>query len=79
MKKAVNINHEFLQNFRWAQKQWTQLTRTHQGKWIAVFHNQVIASDKKISSVEERVKSLTKKKPFEDIPLLYVEDPHCIL
>lgn len=78
MKKKIRINREFLANLGWAHRQWAKLTRQYQGKWIAVFHDQVIASDKAISSVEKRVRRLTKKKPFEDIPLLYIEDPHCI-
>ena len=76
--KNIGINREFLKNFRWARKQWNELTALYQGNWVAVFHARVIASGKNIASVERKVKSITHKRPFQDIPLFYVEDPHCI-
>lgn len=77
MSKRLEIAKEFLDGINWIQLHRIELHREFQGRWIAVYHNKVVASGKTIDSVEKKALENTGASPRK-IPLVFMEDPHCI-
>lgn len=77
MGKKLEITKEFLKGYDWVQSHRLGLHKEYQGKWIAVYLDRVVASGKSFSSVEKKAIKITGV-PQTKIPLVYMEDPHCI-
>lgn len=77
MVKNLEITKEFIEGINWIQIHRPTLHKQYQGRWIAVYRNKVVAAGKSINSVEKRALGLTRA-PLIKIPLVFMEDPHCI-
>jgi len=77
MGKKIEIAKEFLDGLNWIQSHRIELHKDYQGQWIAVYHNKVVAFGKTIDSVEKEALRITRV-PHTKIPLVFMEDPHCI-
>lgn len=77
MARKLEITKDFLEGMNWIQSHRMDLHKEYQGKWIAVYHDRVVASGKAIDSVEKKALEVTKA-PHTKIPLVFMEDPHCI-
>ncbi len=77
MVKNLEITKEFIEGISWIQIHRPALHKQYQGRWIAVYRNKVVSAGKSINSVEKRALELTKA-PLIKIPLVFMEDPHCI-
>lgn len=77
MGRKLKISKEFLQGYDWIQSHRADLHKEYQGKWIAVCIDKVIASGKGFATVGKKATEITGL-PQTKIPLVYMEDPHCI-
>ena len=77
MDSRLQVSREFLNGMAWIQSHRVKLHTEYQGKWIAVYRDKVVASGKSIDSVEKKALEITKE-PYTKIPMVFMEDPHCI-
>ena len=77
MVKNLEITKEFIEGINWIQAHRPALHKQYQGRWIAVYRNKIVAVGKSINSVEKKALELTKASLIK-IPLVFMEDPHCI-
>lgn len=68
---------DFFDDMDWINENRVKIRSEYQGRWIAVSNKKVLATSKKIDEVEEQV-ALKTKKQIDQIPIVYIEDPHCI-
>lgn len=77
MGEKFKITQEFAQGYDWIQSHRADLHKKYQGQWVAVYIDRVVASGKSFGSVEQKAIQLTGVQQTK-IPLIYMEDPHCI-
>lgn len=77
MGRKIEITKEFREGYSWIRSHRADLHRQYQGQWIAVYLDKVVASGRGYVSVEKEAIRITGA-PQTKIPLVYMEDPHCI-
>jgi len=77
MVRKLEITKEFREGIDWIQSHRRDLHKEYQGKWVAVYRDKVIASGKGFNLVEKKAVEITGV-PQTKIPLVFMEDPHCI-
>jgi len=77
MGKKFEVSKELIQGYDWIQSHRADLHKKYEGKWIAVYIDKVIAAGKSFGSVEEKAIKATGI-PQAKIPLVFMEDLHCI-
>jgi len=77
VKIDLGLTKDFISAISWIEEHRKDLHKQYQGKWIAVYDNKVVAVGKKISAVEKKAEQKTNH-PFREIPVVYMEDSHCI-
>lgn len=68
---------DFFKGIDWIDIHRSELREKYQGKWIAVFNKRIVASGRKIRNVQEEAIAITNKS-LDEIPIVYIEDSHCI-
>lgn len=74
---TLEIPTEFLEGMKWIQTHREKLQDSYEGRWIAVYQNQVIVSGLNFKEVQQEAVKKTGQ-PVNHLAIVFVDDPRCI-
>lgn len=66
----AELSKGYWNDYRWANKNMSELVKKYANKWIAIVNKKVIAFGPDVETVELKAKNKVKQKEF---PILFVE------
>lgn len=72
---ARQAKDRFLEDLDWAELHHSELLREYRGQWVAIYHQQVVASGKSIAQVKAEARRKTGR---QHIPVYFVDSASTI-